>query len=149
MPVDYNVFRILGDVSHTLSKCILMWAIHSNKSAEGEPCLSLPLAPDRLHDPDGSAIDRILTTLGRYLSHNADLLHASLLSPVPGPFLDSTLLFVLELCPQDLLHRLVSLYRLSHDASVCADARTRKGMEAGSVQSGRVAAGRTNRVLDL
>jgi len=25
----------LGDVSHTLSKCILIWAIHSNKSAEG------------------------------------------------------------------------------------------------------------------
>lgn len=36
MPVDYNVFRILGDVSHTLSKCILIWAIHSNKSAEGK-----------------------------------------------------------------------------------------------------------------
>ena len=33
--VNYNVFRILGDVSHTLSKCILIWAIHSNKSAEG------------------------------------------------------------------------------------------------------------------
>lgn len=31
-----NVFRILGDVSHTLSKCILIWAIHMNKSAEGE-----------------------------------------------------------------------------------------------------------------
>lgn len=30
-----NVFRILGDVSHTASKCILIWAIHSNKSAEG------------------------------------------------------------------------------------------------------------------
>ncbi|KAK4691862.1 ER lumen protein retaining receptor, partial [Lecanoromycetidae sp. Uapishka_2] len=30
-----NVFRVLGDVSHTLSKCILIWAIHSNRSAEG------------------------------------------------------------------------------------------------------------------
>ncbi|EXJ83356.1 hypothetical protein A1O1_06977 [Capronia coronata CBS 617.96] len=30
-----NVFRILGDVSHTASKCILIYAIHSNKSAEG------------------------------------------------------------------------------------------------------------------
>lgn len=30
-----NVFRVLGDVSHTLSKCILIWAIYSNKSAEG------------------------------------------------------------------------------------------------------------------
>lgn len=32
---DMNVFRILGDVSHTASKCILIWAILSNKSAEG------------------------------------------------------------------------------------------------------------------
>lgn len=31
----YNVFRILGDVSHTTSKLILIWAIHSNSSAEG------------------------------------------------------------------------------------------------------------------
>jgi ER lumen protein retaining receptor len=30
-----NVFRILADVSHTASKCILIWAIHNNKSAEG------------------------------------------------------------------------------------------------------------------
>ncbi|MCJ1389957.1 hypothetical protein MMC18_002815 [Xylographa bjoerkii] len=30
-----NVFRILGDVSHTVSKCILIWSIHVNKSAEG------------------------------------------------------------------------------------------------------------------
>ncbi|KAI9880828.1 MAG: hypothetical protein M1830_000264 [Pleopsidium flavum] len=30
-----NIFRILGDVSHTASKCILIWAIHTNKSAEG------------------------------------------------------------------------------------------------------------------
>ncbi|KAI4286739.1 MAG: hypothetical protein L6R35_004005 [Caloplaca aegaea] len=31
----YNGFRILGDLSHTVSKCILIWAIHSNRSAEG------------------------------------------------------------------------------------------------------------------
>jgi len=30
-----NVFRILGDVSHTLSKCILIFAIHRNHSSEG------------------------------------------------------------------------------------------------------------------
>ncbi|KAH8812968.1 ER lumen protein retaining receptor-domain-containing protein [Xylogone sp. PMI_703] len=30
-----NVFRILGDVSHTLSKCILIFAIHRNRSTEG------------------------------------------------------------------------------------------------------------------
>ncbi|KAF2822477.1 hypothetical protein CC86DRAFT_372983 [Ophiobolus disseminans] len=31
----FNVFRVLGDVSHTASKAILIWAIHKNSSAEG------------------------------------------------------------------------------------------------------------------
>ncbi|KAF6832457.1 ER lumen protein retaining receptor [Colletotrichum plurivorum] len=31
----WNLFRLLGDVSHLLSKCILMFAIHRNRSAEG------------------------------------------------------------------------------------------------------------------
>ncbi|KAG9236438.1 ER lumen protein retaining receptor-domain-containing protein [Amylocarpus encephaloides] len=30
-----NIFRILADVAHTLSKCILIYAIHRNKSSEG------------------------------------------------------------------------------------------------------------------
>jgi len=38
--MDMNIFRILGDVSHTASKCILIWAIHSNKSAEGVSLLT-------------------------------------------------------------------------------------------------------------
>lgn len=33
--VTMNIFRILGDLSHTASKCILIWAIHTNQSAEG------------------------------------------------------------------------------------------------------------------
>ncbi|KAF7852951.1 hypothetical protein EAF04_010828 [Stromatinia cepivora] len=33
--VGFNFFRILGDLSHTLSKCILIYAIHRNSSAEG------------------------------------------------------------------------------------------------------------------
>ncbi|CAG8924983.1 unnamed protein product [Penicillium salamii] len=33
--VSWNVFRILGDVSHLGSICVLLWAIHKNKSAEG------------------------------------------------------------------------------------------------------------------
>ncbi|KAF8849419.1 hypothetical protein BDZ45DRAFT_708820 [Acephala macrosclerotiorum] len=33
--VGMNIFRILGDVSHTLSKCILIFAIHRNHSTEG------------------------------------------------------------------------------------------------------------------
>ncbi|KAI3537438.1 ER lumen protein retaining receptor [Colletotrichum abscissum] len=31
----WNVFRFMGDISHLLSKCILMIAIHRNRSAEG------------------------------------------------------------------------------------------------------------------
>ncbi|KAL3958306.1 hypothetical protein ACCO45_006468 [Purpureocillium lilacinum] len=31
----WNIFRILGDLSHALSKCILIFAIHRNRSAEG------------------------------------------------------------------------------------------------------------------
>lgn len=31
----WNVFRILGDLSHLLSKCILIFSIHRNRSAEG------------------------------------------------------------------------------------------------------------------
>ena len=35
-----NVFRITGDLSHLASIGILIWAIHSNKSAEGEAAAS-------------------------------------------------------------------------------------------------------------
>ncbi|EMC99523.1 hypothetical protein BAUCODRAFT_144935 [Baudoinia panamericana UAMH 10762] len=35
-----NIFRILADVSHTASKCILIWAIHRNQSAEGVSLLT-------------------------------------------------------------------------------------------------------------
>lgn len=31
-----NIFRLLGDLSHLASKCILIWSIHWNKSAEGK-----------------------------------------------------------------------------------------------------------------
>ncbi|KAI1804701.1 ER lumen protein retaining receptor-domain-containing protein [Daldinia bambusicola] len=31
----WNIFRILGDCSHLLSKCILIFSIHRNRSAEG------------------------------------------------------------------------------------------------------------------
>lgn len=35
-----NIFRILADLSHTASKCILIWAIHRNKSSEGVSLLT-------------------------------------------------------------------------------------------------------------
>jgi len=38
-----NPFRILGDACHTASKCILIWAMHSNKSAEGVSLVSQAL----------------------------------------------------------------------------------------------------------
>lgn len=37
---NMNVFRILGDVSHTASKCILIYSIHHNQSAEGVSLLT-------------------------------------------------------------------------------------------------------------
>jgi len=40
MPFNMNIFRILGDVSHTASKCILIYQIHHNKSAEGVSLLT-------------------------------------------------------------------------------------------------------------
>ncbi|KAJ7460298.1 ER lumen protein retaining receptor-domain-containing protein [Mycena latifolia] len=30
-----NIFRLLGDLAHLSSKCILIWSIHRNRSAEG------------------------------------------------------------------------------------------------------------------
>lgn len=30
-----NVFHVLADLAHISSKCILIWAIHRNRSAEG------------------------------------------------------------------------------------------------------------------
>ncbi|KAI7212797.1 dihydroxy-acid and 6-phosphogluconate dehydratase [Hortaea werneckii] len=40
MGFNMNVFRILADVSHTASKCILIYQIHHNKSAEGVSLLT-------------------------------------------------------------------------------------------------------------
>ncbi|KAF7586944.1 hypothetical protein BBP40_007999 [Aspergillus hancockii] len=40
MSLSFNIFRILGDLAHISSKCILMWAIHRNKSAEGVSLLT-------------------------------------------------------------------------------------------------------------
>ena len=32
---SWNAFRIIGDLFHLGSVCVLIWAIHKNKSAEG------------------------------------------------------------------------------------------------------------------
>ncbi|PWY73812.1 hypothetical protein BO94DRAFT_235358 [Aspergillus sclerotioniger CBS 115572] len=38
--LNLNVFRLLADLSHISSKCVLIWAIHRNKSAEGVSLLT-------------------------------------------------------------------------------------------------------------
>ncbi|KAJ5751879.1 hypothetical protein N7520_008796 [Penicillium odoratum] len=38
--MGWNVFRYLADISHLVSICILIWAIHKNKSAEGVSLLT-------------------------------------------------------------------------------------------------------------
>ena len=34
--MKFNLFRVLGDVSHLASICVLIWAMHRNRSAEGK-----------------------------------------------------------------------------------------------------------------
>ncbi|CAI7675241.1 unnamed protein product [Penicillium pancosmium] len=36
----FNVFRVIADVAHLASVCVLVWAIHRNKSAEGVSLLT-------------------------------------------------------------------------------------------------------------
>ncbi|KAI0473949.1 ER lumen protein retaining receptor-domain-containing protein [Xylariaceae sp. FL0804] len=43
--MGWNIFRILGDCSHLLSKCILIFAIHRNRSAEGACPVCCPCPP--------------------------------------------------------------------------------------------------------
>ncbi|GJP92283.1 hypothetical protein CBS63078_1886 [Aspergillus niger] len=38
--LNLNIFRLLADLSHISSKCVLIWAIHRNKSAEGVSLLT-------------------------------------------------------------------------------------------------------------
>ncbi|KAF2089947.1 hypothetical protein K490DRAFT_62820 [Saccharata proteae CBS 121410] len=40
MGFNFNIFRILGDLSHAASHLILIWVIHSNRSAEGVSLLT-------------------------------------------------------------------------------------------------------------
>ena len=114
--VNMNVFRILGDVSHTASKCILIWAIHANQSAEGNhlwPCL--------VYLADMVAV--------RCFIDHADALRCCLYHPLPRSFLDSAFRFYMELYPEKLLYPLFTLHYLSHDEGLCSNTRKRKSME--------------------
>lgn len=50
----WNVFRVLADLSHLGSICLLIWAIHKNKSAEGKiPLLATDLrGSDQTYEPE-------------------------------------------------------------------------------------------------
>lgn len=43
----WNVFRVLADLSHLGSICLLIWAIHKNKSAEGKMSFLQGILGDR------------------------------------------------------------------------------------------------------
>ncbi len=125
--VNMNVFRILGDLSHTASKCILIWAIHANQSAEGnhlQPCLM---------DSTDS-----LTTRG--VVDYPDALRLCLHHPLPRSLLDSAVRLYMELYPEELLYTLFALHHLSHDESLCPNAGKRKGVEARGILSGGISA---------
>ena len=122
---NMNVFRILGDLSHAASKCILIWAIHANRSAEG-----IRLRPDLMDFADGVII--------RCITDHPDALRRCLHHSLPRPLLDSALEHDMELHLQELLYPLFTLHHLSHDESLCPDARKRKGVEVRSILSGRI-----------
>jgi hypothetical protein len=102
-----NVFRILGDVSHTISKCILIWAIHWNRSAEGE-----------LY-----AVLRVVANLSRRLLTHPIALHRSLLYSLPGLVLGPPNSIMVELHPQELLYMVVYLHCALDDAGLCSHTR--------------------------
>jgi len=58
-----QIFRIIGDLSHALSKCILIFAIHINRSAEGP---TPPQTPISCSEPSNSAPGVSLITQGLY-----------------------------------------------------------------------------------
>jgi hypothetical protein len=118
--MTFNVFHTFGDVSHTISKLVLIWAIHSNSSAEGE--LSL----------QGCIYTSLLTRPYRCFAHHPGPLRRCFLRTIPRHirvFRDKGYRASLELLAEDILHPVFTLYHLPHDKRVCANKGTRKGLE--------------------
>lgn len=116
-PFSPQFFRILGDISHTLSKCILIFAIHRNSSAEG-------MFPRHPHPSDKQPPK---LTSPRCLPHNPISLCPRLYNPLPGSLLWD--FYPLEFRPQSLLYRFFSLHSLFDVKSVCENQGKRKGLE--------------------
>lgn len=72
----WNIFRYLADLSHLASICILVWAIHKNKSAEGMLIRSLGRVLGH------SFADTCL--LFRCFTPHADALRARIRDSIPG-----------------------------------------------------------------
>jgi len=121
--VDYNVFRVLGDVSHTLSKFILIWAIHSNRSAEGDSSSACKHRAQFFADP-----------YHRRLPHHSSSIPLSLRRPLCRSGMDAALLLVLELLSQDLVHKHFGLHPVPHVEGACSDAREGTSLEVGRLQ---------------
>lgn len=108
-----NVFRILGDVSHTAAKCILIWAIHINKSAEG-----------RYSHPWATMTNKADIEHPRCVFDNANALRFGVCHTISKYLLDLSFridLGCLELCPEEFLHPFLLLHHILDDESLCTD----------------------------
>lgn len=93
------------------------------------------LAPKRLADNVANA-----HLLCRRLPTHSDTLRRRLLLTLCRPLLHAhlqRLAPVVELCPQNILHRHVVVHRLHHDADLCANSRAREGGQIRHVRFGR------------
>ena len=125
--LNMNVFRILGDLSHTASKCILIWAIHDNHSAEGKR-----LRPWLMDSADDDLIRCILD--------HSDALRCRLHHPIPRSLLDSAFRLGMEFHPEELLYPLFTLHHLPHDESICSNAGKREVLEVRGILSWGISA---------
>lgn len=130
--VAMNVFRILADLSHIASKCILIWAIHSNKSAEGGLWSKTYI------------VEQSTKKRARCLPHHSGSLSHRLLRPLPGPPLGTTQLLFLPVHHQDLLHCDLDIHPCVDDESLCAHARTGESLEIRGLCNGRISGGRAD-----
>lgn len=132
--VNMNVFRVLADVSHTASKCILIWAIHSNKSAEGRTW-SLPSVS--------------CTDDHRCILDHPTTLHRCLRDSIPRPILGASDSLTLELHLEKLLHMVLDIHHSSDDTGLCTNSREGEGMENRRIRKWRIVDGRPIRHYDI
>lgn len=110
----FNLFRIIADCAHALSKFILIWAIHWNRSAE----VDLPNSAQIL------LTTAVLTLHPGRLPHHTSAVPPRVLHAVSRSTVDTAvreLHVYLALLLQALLHCVERLHHLLDDECVCAD----------------------------